>query len=173
MGAWPGRCQDITTEDHKHIVDSMVSVPDVDCGDGVFWYVYLYKKCYVDTNGKKALADILITVNLIYRHCDTVHAVEPYQNMTTDSSVLYIPSTPMCPRSSEYLKRQRGTFERGMTPPDFPANDCEEHFDDRATPATLTEEQKLGMGFTPFPETEGVTEGQLKAIREHNSIISE
>ncbi|KAI7856150.1 DUF1479 domain protein [Circinella umbellata] len=143
MGAWPGRCQDITTEDHPHIVDSMVSVPDVDCGDGVFW------------------------------HCDTVHAVEPYQNMTTDSSVLYIPSTPMCPRSSEYLKRQRITFERGMTPPDFPANDCEKHFNDRATPSDLTKEQKLGMGFTPFPETKGMTEGQLEAIREHNRIISE
>ena len=138
-------------------------------------YLFIQKGLGIYQGGKKeeAFADILIIVNLIYRHCDTVHAVEPFQNMATDSSVLYIPSTPMCPRSSEYLMRQRGTFERGMTPPDFPANDCEEHFDDRATPATLTKEQKLGMGFTPFPETEGMTEGQLKAIREHNRIISE
>ncbi|KAI9489915.1 DUF1479 domain protein [Zychaea mexicana] len=143
MGAWPGRCQDITTEDHPHIVDSMVSVPEVDCGDGVFW------------------------------HCDQIHAVEPKQTMKTDSSVLYIPSTPMCPRSSDYLRRQRAAFEQGLTPPDFPANDCEEHFDDRATPAMLTEEQKLGMGFAPFSETDGMSEGQLQAIRDHNRSISQ
>ncbi|KAI8137683.1 DUF1479 domain protein [Fennellomyces sp. T-0311] len=142
MGAWPARCQDITDTDHPHIVNSMVSVPEVDCGDGVFW------------------------------HCDTVHGVEPEQTMTTDSSVLYIPSTPMCPRSSEYLRRQRAAFEKGITPPDFPANDCEEHFDDRATPAMLNGAQRLGMGFDPFPEEEGLTEGQRKAIREHNRIIA-
>lgn len=37
MGAWPGRGQDITPHDHPHIVDSMITMPDVECGDAVFW----------------------------------------------------------------------------------------------------------------------------------------
>lgn len=37
MGAWPGRGQDITPQDHPHIVDSMITMPDVECGDAVFW----------------------------------------------------------------------------------------------------------------------------------------
>lgn len=59
------------------------------------------------------------------------------------------------------------------TPPDFPANDSEEHFTDRATPDTLNEAEKQGMGLLPFAEDEaGLTAGQLRAIREHNRIIS-
>lgn len=142
MGAWPGRCQDITEQDHPHIVNNMVSVPPVDFGDGVFW------------------------------HCDQVHAVEPKNEMKTDSSVLYIPSTPLCPSSSEYLLRQRTAFEKGKTPPDFPANDCEEHFDDRAKPEDLTVQQKLGMGFLPFnPDAPNLTSGQRRVIQEHNRIL--
>ncbi|KAI9310701.1 DUF1479 domain protein [Dichotomocladium elegans] len=143
MGAWPGRCQDITVADHPHIVDTMVSMPDVQAGDAVFW------------------------------HCDTVHAVESTNAMKSDSSVLYIPSTPMCPKSSQYLLRQRLAFEKGLTPPDFPENHCEEHFDDRVKPSDLNEIQKLGMGFLPYPEDESnLTPGQLTAIREHNRIIA-
>ncbi|CDS03655.1 hypothetical protein LRAMOSA01057 [Lichtheimia ramosa] len=143
MGAWPGRGQDITPQDHPHIVDSMITMPDVECGDAVFW------------------------------HCDQVHAVEAMNQMKTDSSVLYIPSTPLCPRSSQYLYRQRAAFESGRTPPDFPANDSEVDFTDRATPDTLNDAEKQGMGYLPFSETEaGLTAGQLRAIREHNRIMS-
>lgn len=59
------------------------------------------------------------------------------------------------------------------TPPDFPANDSEVDFTDRATPDTLNDAEKQGMGYLPFSETEaGLTAGQLRAIREHNRIMS-
>ena len=59
------------------------------------------------------------------------------------------------------------------TPPDFPANDSEVNFTDRATPNTLNEAEKQSMGLLPFAEDEaGLTAGQLHAIREHNRIMS-
>ncbi|KAG0173005.1 hypothetical protein DFQ28_006341 [Apophysomyces sp. BC1034] len=142
MGAWPGRCQDITSEDHAPIVDSMVSMPAVDCGDAVFW------------------------------HCDQVHAVEPKNEMATDSSVLYIPATPLCKRNSEYLKKQKASFTKGLTPNDFPQNHCEQDFLDKASPATLNQREKLGMGFSPYSIEEGLTEGQRQALEEYNSILA-
>ncbi|CAO3635812.1 unnamed protein product [Cunninghamella blakesleeana] len=143
LGAYPGRCHDISKENHSPITEIMVSAPDVQCGDAVFW------------------------------HCDQVHSVEPMNTMTTDSSVLYIPSTPLCKINSEYLKLQRDAFEKGCTPPDFPDNNSEQFFTDRSTLDTLTEDQKIGMGFQRFPtiENESLTFGQLEAIKQHNEIM--
>jgi hypothetical protein len=144
MGAWPGRCHDISRDHHSPIVDCMVSVPPVHYGDGVFW------------------------------HCDQVHAVEPKNEMATDSSVLYIPTTPMCQRNSEYLKRQRDAFVNGQTPPDFPGNNCEETILDRATVETMNENEKIGMGFLPFPvdpQPAHSTPGQRLALKQHNEIL--
>lgn len=62
----------------------MVSVPTVAPGDAVFW------------------------------HCDQVHAVEPKNESDRDSTVLYIPSVPVCERNSMYLQRQRACFEKGL-----------------------------------------------------------
>ncbi|KAI8069484.1 DUF1479-domain-containing protein [Gongronella butleri] len=142
LGAWPGRAHDITDENHKPILDSMVSVPAVEPGDAVFW------------------------------HCDTVHAVEPKNNMDHDSSVLYIPSTPMCRRNSLFLKQQRDHFERGLTPPDFPDNNCEETLADRATPETMDTPQRQSMGFARFDDDDAaLTDGQKKAQQQHNEIL--
>ncbi|KAI8370501.1 uncharacterized protein BYT42DRAFT_582631 [Radiomyces spectabilis] len=142
MGAWPGRCQEITAEHHPHITDIMVSVSPVEPGDGVFW------------------------------HCDLAHAVEPKNEMKSDSSVLYIPSTPICRRNSEYLRRQRDAFSLGLTPPDFPGNHCEKDFEDRAMPDHLTQAGKMGMGFAPFDEeNDSLNSGQKQARRQHNQIL--
>jgi hypothetical protein len=146
MGAWPGRCHDISREHHSPIVDCMVSIPSVGYGDGVFW------------------------------HCDQVHAVEPKNDMKTeDSTVLYIPSVPMCQRNSEYLKRQRDAFLKGKTPPDFPGNDCEETIDQRAKVDDMTEQEKIGMGLLPFPvaasDDDETTPGQRQAMKQHNAIL--
>ncbi|KAI8139285.1 hypothetical protein BJV82DRAFT_627891 [Fennellomyces sp. T-0311] len=144
LGSWPGRCSDITSENHAEIMnDCMVSVPHVNFGDAVFW------------------------------HCDQVHAVEAKNEAECDSSVLYIPSSPVCRRNSEYLKRQRAMFEKGWTPPDFPANNCEEHIEGfRATPETLNEDEKLGMGFKPLSSDKASTPGQKRAIHQHNQILA-
>ncbi|KAI8078763.1 uncharacterized protein BX664DRAFT_303559 [Halteromyces radiatus] len=145
MGAWPGRCQDISATHHRPIIDTMVSLPTMQYGDGVFW------------------------------HCDQVHAVEPKNEMKTeDSSVLYIPSTPMCRRNTEYLKRQRACFLAGITPPDFPGNNTEQHINERATPESLDTKQKIGMGLLPFSSSsldDNSTPGQRQALKQHNDIL--
>jgi hypothetical protein len=57
------------------------------------------------------------------------------------------------------------------TPPDFPGNNCELHFDDRAKPQDLSDLGKLGMGYTRFEETADMTKGQREAIRIANSDL--
>ncbi|CAO3612847.1 unnamed protein product [Cunninghamella echinulata] len=143
LGAYPGRCHDISKEYHSPIVDLMVSAPDVRCGDAIFW------------------------------HCDQVHSVESMNTMSTDSSVLYIPATPLCKINSDYLKLQRNAFECGLTPPDFPDNHSEQHFNDRVKVEHLNEREKIGMGFQRFPtfDHESLTPGQLQAIKQHNEIL--
>lgn len=116
-GAIPGVQQHILEHIHPHIIQSMVSIPKVNPGDCVFW------------------------------HCDCVHAVEGICNSPTDSSVFYIPATPLCAKNAEYALKQRTAFELGQSPPDFPLNNCEEHFGDRATPEELNELGRSTMGF--------------------------
>ncbi|KAJ8074513.1 hypothetical protein PM082_015414 [Marasmius tenuissimus] len=81
-----------TPEQHPHmLLDKMiVSIPEVSPGDAVFW------------------------------HCDVVHAVEPEHTGDVDSAVMYIPAVPLTPLNQAYVERQRETFLKGMTPPDFP-----------------------------------------------------
>ncbi|GAA5810531.1 hypothetical protein MFLAVUS_003954 [Mucor flavus] len=142
IGALPGLCQGIGKTDYPQIIDTMVSMPDVGYGDAVFW------------------------------HCDQVHAVEPKNDSQVDSSVLYIPSVPLCRINSEYILIQREAFEKGLTPPDFPGNHCEERFEDRAKPSTINKMEKLNMGMTTFPSLPtDATSGQKKALENHNKIL--
>ncbi len=142
-GAIPGVQQHILENFHPHIVSAMVSIPEVNPGDCVFW------------------------------HCDSVHAVEGICNSPNDSSVFYIPATPLCAKNVEYALKQRNAFEFGKSPPDFPLNDCEEFFDDRATPDDLTELGRLTMGFDRIeyqPNRSG-NHGAEEAIRIANDIL--
>ncbi|KAI9363810.1 hypothetical protein BD770DRAFT_380512 [Pilaira anomala] len=141
IGALPGLCQGIGKTDYPHIIDTMVSMPDVGYGDAVFW------------------------------HCDQVHAVEQKNDSDVDSSVLYIPSVPLCRINSEYLKSQKEAFKKGLTPPDFPGNNYEETFEDRANVETLNERERLNMGFTTYSLSGQATPGQKKALENHNRIL--
>lgn len=142
-GAVPGVQQHILESFHSHIIEAMVSIPEVNPGDCVFW------------------------------HCDSVHAVEGICNSPSDSSVLYIPATPLCAKNAEYALRQRKAFEAGQSPPDFPKNDCEEFFDDRATPNDLTELGRLTMGFNKFvcDQNRCVNHGSEEAVKIANEIL--
>ncbi|KAI8057548.1 uncharacterized protein B0P05DRAFT_559693 [Gilbertella persicaria] len=142
VGAYPGLAQGIDKQDYPQIVDNMVSMPDVKPGDAVFW------------------------------HCDLVHSVESKHEGQVDSSVLYIPSVPLCRINSEYLKQQRDAFIKGLTPPDFPGNHFEQHFEDRMKPEDLDEPAKLNMGFIEFPTLPSdATVGQKKALELHHHIL--
>ncbi|ODM95117.1 hypothetical protein Ocin01_11564 [Orchesella cincta] len=146
-GAKQGVQQHILPEFHQPLIDAVVSIPQVNPGDCVFW------------------------------HCDGIHAVEECCNSVTDSSVFYIPSTPLCNNNIKYLARQRYALENGVTPQDFPLNNCEVDFSDRAKPSDLTELGKLGMGFTPLSldaaSTEKLSEGAINARKEFNKVLFE
>lgn len=68
----------------------MVHIPKINPGDMVFW------------------------------HCDLVHAVDSIHMGKHDSSVFYIPSAPLCMRNLEYAWAQREPFLQGLVGPDFP-----------------------------------------------------
>lgn len=142
-GAIPGVQQHILENIHPHIVNAMVSIPEVNPGDCVFW------------------------------HCDSVHAVEGICNSPADSSVFYIPATPLCPKNAEYALKQRNAFEAGKSPPDFPLNNCEESFDDRATTDDLDEVGRISMGFTKieYDANRCGHQGAEEAIRIANKIL--
>ncbi|EJD02243.1 DUF1479-domain-containing protein [Fomitiporia mediterranea MF3/22] len=82
----------LTPDSHPHLrlEDCMTPVPHVKPGDMVFW------------------------------HCDVVHSVEQEHTGKEDSAVMYIPAMPLTPQNSSYVERQKETFLKGITPPDFP-----------------------------------------------------
>ena len=91
-GAVPGTCQEYNPVTHPHLdlESTMVSVPRVEPGDYVAW------------------------------HCDSLHSVDKEHHGKKDSSVLYIPATPMCEMNVDYLLKQR-TADQSYSPPwDFP-----------------------------------------------------
>ncbi|KZT07579.1 DUF1479-domain-containing protein [Laetiporus sulphureus 93-53] len=78
------------THPHMKLDETMVSVPKVCPGDMVFW------------------------------HCDVVHAVEKEHIGNGDSAVMYIPAVPLTPQNAAYVERQKERFVQGLPPPDFP-----------------------------------------------------
>ncbi|KAJ7352284.1 hypothetical protein DFH08DRAFT_858448 [Mycena albidolilacea] len=81
-----------TNELHPHLLldATMISVPDVNPGDTVFW------------------------------HCDVVHSVEQEHTGAEDSAVMYIPAVPLTPANARYVEAQKEHFLKGVPPPDFP-----------------------------------------------------
>lgn len=49
-----------------------------------------------------------------------IHAVDKSHQGVSDSSVLYIPATPLTEANARYLATQRAHFLQGIPPPDFP-----------------------------------------------------
>ncbi|EKM54672.1 uncharacterized protein PHACADRAFT_258661 [Phanerochaete carnosa HHB-10118-sp] len=108
------------TETHPHLrLDkTMVSVPKVKPGDMVFW------------------------------HCDVIHAVEIEHTGIEDSCVMYIPAMPNTPVNAEYVQRQRESFLAGVPPPDFPKWEGEAGFAGIGTPDDIVDPiGKQAMGF--------------------------
>lgn len=91
-GAYPGKGLEFSKNSHPEMdLDAlMVHIPKMNPGDMVFW------------------------------HCDLVHAVDSIHMGRHDSSVLYIPSAPLCKRNLEYAWAQRESFLKGLVGPDFP-----------------------------------------------------
>ncbi|KAK0498457.1 hypothetical protein EDD18DRAFT_1071133 [Armillaria luteobubalina] len=90
-GAWRGPLP--TPELHPNLLleTTMVSVPKVYPGDAVFW------------------------------HGDLIHSVEKEHAGRGDSAVMYIAAVPTTPLNQAYIERQKESFLKAVTPPDYPA----------------------------------------------------
>jgi len=103
---------------HSKLMNAMVSIPEVNPGDTVWW------------------------------HCDLIHSVEEVHQGENTNTVLYIPVGPDCPSNRSYVEKAKACFLNGEVPPDFQnlAN-CETDFEDRATVEELNDVAKVMMGF--------------------------
>ena len=119
-GAVEGRAQAITEEWHSLLLRGLVSIPNVEPGDTVWW------------------------------HSDVVHAVEHEHKGKDISSVMYIGSAPLCERNMSYLERQKQTFLEGRSSPDFAPEDFEKNYPDRSTMDDLNELGMKQMGFSTW-----------------------
>jgi hypothetical protein len=115
-GAKPGRALSADPEWHAPLLDAVVSIPQMEPGDTVFW------------------------------HSDCVHAVEDQHNGKGWSNVMYIGSTVGCPKNWAYVSQQLPKFLEGRTPPNFAPDDYEVDFVERATASDLTPLGKSQMG---------------------------
>lgn len=90
-GGWRGPRP--TTDLHPNLLleTTMISMPKVYPGDAVFW------------------------------HGDLIHSVENEHTGHSDSAVMYIAAVPTTPLNQAYIERQRESFLKAVTPPDYPA----------------------------------------------------
>jgi hypothetical protein len=116
-GAQPGRALSVSPEWHPDLLAGLVSIPEVQPGDTVFW------------------------------HTDICHAVGDEHAGQEYASVIYIGSAPDCPKNRAYLPRQQDAFLAGRSAPDFAPMDFEVDFKGRATEADLTPLGRTQMGF--------------------------
>lgn len=116
-GALPQKQHKILPEFHELLLKCLVTIPEVQPGDTVWW------------------------------HPDLIHAVEKHHNGQGKSSVLYIGAAPLCEKNKAYLEKQKVSFLEGQAGPDFPQEGKEVNFKKRATLGDLSELGKAQMGF--------------------------
>lgn len=109
---------------------------------------------------------------MLFWHYDLMHLVDPVYTGQSDTSVFYIPSSPLCDRNVKYAFCRREAFLKGLTGPDFlgfPYGTSEPKHKDRGT--SLDVEEYGGKNalqeFTleKFGEKVEFSTGAKKAIR--------
>ncbi|KAL1876656.1 hypothetical protein Plec18167_005063 [Paecilomyces lecythidis] len=143
-GSVPGACQEFNPATHPHLEleTTMVSVPRVEPGDYVAW------------------------------HCDGIHSVDREHRGAGDSSVMYIPATPLCEMNVEYLLRQREAALAYSPAPDFPGagGPGESGFQGAVDWSLLNPDglRAMGMGTRRWEITDGMSQGEKRAIERAN-----
>ena len=117
-GAQPGKALGVSEQWHKPLLDCMVSIPQMQPGDTIWW------------------------------HTDTVHSVGDHHQGKEYANVIYIGATPGCAKNQAYLKGQAAAFLAGKSAPDFAAEDYEVDFKGRATLEDLTDIGKAQLGLS-------------------------
>tara|TARA_B110000438_G_scaffold277278_1_gene299773 strand:+ start:1798 stop:3048 length:1251 start_codon:yes stop_codon:yes gene_type:complete len=119
-GALPGRALDTSPEWHSLSLRGLTSIPLLYPGDTVWW------------------------------HPDVTHAVEDIHTGTSFSNVMYIGSSPLCKKNSDYLSVQTKSFLNGESAPDFSRENYEVNYLNRSTMDDLSVLGKKQMGFIPW-----------------------
>jgi hypothetical protein len=118
-GAQPGRALGASEQWHPELLAGLVSIPEVQPGDTVWW------------------------------HSDIIHAVENQHTGRGYSNVIYIGAAPWCDKNARFAERQAAAFLAGRSSPDFAPEDYELDFPGRATPADLSPLGLQQMGLAP------------------------
>ena len=143
-GAVPGTCQEYNPVTHPHLdlESTMVSVPKVAPGDYVAW------------------------------HCDMLHSVDKEHRGTTNSSVLYIPATPLCEMNVDYLLKQRKAALAYSPPWDFPGagGAGEAGFKGALDWSSVNPDgqRAMGIGEKHWEVTDDMSEGEKQAVHYAN-----
>lgn len=82
----------------------------------------------------------------VWWHGDLYHAVGDATNDSRWGNVMYIGSSPRCPRNDRYVASMFERFASGRSPVDFPEDDFEVGFQGRATPADLNATGRAQFG---------------------------
>jgi len=139
--------QKLSDDTHPHLKlqeGGMVDLPPLNRGDYVFW------------------------------HNDLIHAVSRTPPKDGPSSVMYIPSFPLCRSNVKYLALQREAFLKSKPSPDMSVDPIIEQGYNLT--ADLKFLEKLGvqamqsMGFAPLEENVG-TEGEMEIRKEANKVL--
>ncbi|KAJ5889058.1 hypothetical protein N7495_009099 [Penicillium taxi] len=144
-GSVPGACQEYNPVTHPELEleTTMVSIPYVQPGDFVAW------------------------------HCDSLHSVDKEHRGKGDSSVMYIPATPLCDMNVEYLLKQRKAALEYSPPWDFPGAGSVGEFGFKGatdwSALNIDGKRAMGMGDSPWEITHEMSEGEKAAIRSANA----
>ena len=129
---YPRKTLHVSQRWHKILADNLISVPEIGPGDMVWW------------------------------HPDIVHTVENHHGGDEPNGVFYAGFGPDCSINREYLRHMRHSFLLGTTPPDFPENNFEKDFTNRATYDDLSDEGKSLAGFFPLSPDSSLRETSSK-----------
>ncbi len=86
----------------------------------------------------------------VWWHGDVFHSVADASNDSRWGNVMYIGSAPRCPRNDRYAASMLDRFDRGLSPLDFPEEDFEAEFVDRATRDDLNSLGRQQFGLEPI-----------------------
>lgn len=115
-GAQPGRALGASPQWHAPLLAGLVSIPQVEPGDTVWW------------------------------HSDVIHAVEDQHQGSGYSNVIYIGAAPWCGKNAAFAQRQAAAFLEGRSSPDFAPEDYELGFEGRAREENLSPLGRMQMG---------------------------
>lgn len=134
----------------------MVHVPKVRPGDYVAWHC-----------DSKSLSIPSCVVRRNANEVTAIHAVDTSHGGKTDSSVMYIPATPLTVGNAKYIATQCEHFFHGIPAPDFPGGVGESKHVGRPTLDEFKNIQKNGrqaMGVEGFSVEDGLRPEFVKEI---------